>query len=916
MRNLKRALSLAVASVMMIGMMVVGTGASYVDVSSEDNQEAIEVLQAVGVMTGDDQGNFNPDQQVTRGEMAVIMANLLDLGIANYVGAAIPFTDVPDWAHAYVAACYANGITGGTSETTYGTDEPVTAVQAGLMMLKALGYFQYQGDFDTNGGWILGTVSQAAKIGLYDRIDAETEQALTRNEVAQLALNTLKADLVEFSGDLGMEVDMGNGQGVTVGFRSEYSPRTSRDRDRYSAIEAESGAYGVGDGNYVMQLGEDLYEGDLKLDDNATDAFNRPSNRWTYKTTEIGTYAEEPIAVYTAKVEKGTLFSLIGRSNVNKLQIGVNDDADVLSAYMNGESVTISSVRDLFVSNSSAAAGSSGKGVVTEVYQDNDNNVTIVQYGTYVAQASSDYNENSGELRIDVLTGDATATRLSIDDFDNLADFSDEDYILYTASTTNGSSYTIETIAPAQVVTGEVTAYSSKSTSTVGDAGGYVTIDGEQYDYGKYAEIDADNGCGVEFTVGAEASIVVDQYGYTLYVDDAALATGNYLYVNGMITKNGFGSDIEANVYFSDGTTGTITVDKINDNDGDEVTGWKSGLGPSSDESKQGTTDAAHKNDGWYSYSVNSSDKYTLRRVESGIGSGNTAAYGQQAVLTYTGNGSTAVTVTESEAVRFLYNTAGTGKASVSGNDNTIFIVDDTDDVTVYTGIKNLPDIEIKSSSTGKVFVSYLMTSDDASKSTASLVYIYAPDDVANIDAASTDTVMYVLDQDRVYIDSSDNERVYVYNVVMNGEQTTIETKDPLAEYTMYYKVSQDSDGYYEADAGFEGNSSDRTKVELSNDTISQSGGTLTLGTSAYSVSSDTQIILILDDDSSATHNNMSQVKDDPDADYEIRFNISARNLESTFDGWKVTGDFYAVFTDSDKQELQTLYVVVESISK
>ena len=255
MRNLKRALSLAVASVMMIGMMVVGTGASYVDVSSEDNQEAIEVLQAVGVMTGDDQGNFNPDQQVTRGEMAVIMANLLDLGIANYVGAAIPFTDVPDWAHAYVAACYANGITGGTSETTYGTDEPVTAVQAGLMMLKALGYFQYQGDFDTNGGWILGTVSQAAKIGLYDRIDAETEQALTRNEVAQLALNTLKADLVEFSGDLGMEVDMGNGQGVTVGFRSEYSPRTSRDRDRYSAIEAESGAYGVGDGNYVMQLG-------------------------------------------------------------------------------------------------------------------------------------------------------------------------------------------------------------------------------------------------------------------------------------------------------------------------------------------------------------------------------------------------------------------------------------------------------------------------------------------------------------------------------------------------------------------------------------------------------------------------------------------------------------------------------------
>ena len=116
--------------------------------------------------------------------MAVIMSNLLDLGIANYAGAPIPFTDVPEWAHAYVAAMYANGITGGTSDTTYGTDDPITAVQAGLMMLKALGYFQYQGDFDANGGWVLATVRQAADIGLYDGIDAETEQQVLQNILA------------------------------------------------------------------------------------------------------------------------------------------------------------------------------------------------------------------------------------------------------------------------------------------------------------------------------------------------------------------------------------------------------------------------------------------------------------------------------------------------------------------------------------------------------------------------------------------------------------------------------------------------------------------------------------------------------------------------------------------------------------
>ena len=100
MRNLKRALSLALASVMLLGMMVVGTGASYDDVTSEHNQEAIEVLQTVGIMTGDNEGNFNPDEYVTRNEMAVIMCNLLDYRVASYAGTT-PFTDVPDWAYSW-----------------------------------------------------------------------------------------------------------------------------------------------------------------------------------------------------------------------------------------------------------------------------------------------------------------------------------------------------------------------------------------------------------------------------------------------------------------------------------------------------------------------------------------------------------------------------------------------------------------------------------------------------------------------------------------------------------------------------------------------------------------------------------------------------------------------------------------------
>ena len=116
MRNLKRALSLALASVMLVGMMVVGSSAaSFPDVSAEDNTEAIAVLEAVKVMIGNENGDFEPDKNVTRAEMAVVMAKLLNLDY-KYYETTCPFNDVPDWAKGWVGACAANGIVSGRGE--------------------------------------------------------------------------------------------------------------------------------------------------------------------------------------------------------------------------------------------------------------------------------------------------------------------------------------------------------------------------------------------------------------------------------------------------------------------------------------------------------------------------------------------------------------------------------------------------------------------------------------------------------------------------------------------------------------------------------------------------------------------------------------------------------------------------------
>ena len=182
MRNLKRALSLALASVMLLGMMVVGTSAaSYPDVDSNDNVEAIEVLQAVGAMKGDNNGKFNPDDTVTRNEMATVIARLmLGAEAETYLGTH-PFTDVPGWADKYVAACYNVGVVKGTSATTYNGTATVTAQEAATMMLRVLGYEQIAG---TGADWARPVVAMANQIRLFRNVTGSATAPMTRNQVA------------------------------------------------------------------------------------------------------------------------------------------------------------------------------------------------------------------------------------------------------------------------------------------------------------------------------------------------------------------------------------------------------------------------------------------------------------------------------------------------------------------------------------------------------------------------------------------------------------------------------------------------------------------------------------------------------------------------------------------------------------
>ena len=104
----------------------------------------------------------------------------------------IPFTDVADWAKPYVGYAYANGLTNGTSDTTYDGDDPITASQYITLALRALGYSSGT-DFQWDKAWLLSDT-----IGLTAGQYNEGTKLFTRGDVAIVSNTALDCKLKDF----------------------------------------------------------------------------------------------------------------------------------------------------------------------------------------------------------------------------------------------------------------------------------------------------------------------------------------------------------------------------------------------------------------------------------------------------------------------------------------------------------------------------------------------------------------------------------------------------------------------------------------------------------------------------------------------------------------------------------------------
>ena len=747
MRNLKRVLSLALASVMVVSMMVIGAGAAnFDDFSDKDeivNKEAVSVLVELGVLAGKDDGSYDPTGIITRGEMAKIICVVLNKGQDPNLGTvnSNTYTDtVGHWAAPYIEYCTTLGIVAGKGDGTFAPNDTVTASEASKMLLVALGYnAQFESMIGSN--WAVATNVLANRNGLYDGLTLDVSAGLTRDNAAQMMYNALDAKVVAYdysvipSGDSVSAIATAKETGKTlledkfgavkvtgVVVRNEFGSVTGATPLDEGETYINVTNYGTGEEQQALDTGKYNVSTSLDLLGKSISIYVKPGNsKVTTSATVLGSAIEGENTVVT--LTSGSSSKTI-EARLKSEDMKIDTATDFVTNYtemdkFSGSTYNVNGVEIIAIDNDD-------DGVADYVLQNFEVFGKVTAYATKddgsITVSASSMVSGFGFWDSDAST--YTKAAVKMDDSADVVGFDDvakDDYVF--AQEIGGKLY----VRAAEAV--EMTPSSTQ--------GNDFKADGETYKKaGTVNLVDEAKSTAVlsaAVKVGEAANVYMDKFGYVVFVADVD-TTLDYLYVEAQIGDAVNGG--RAKVVFADGSTDTVTVSKLDNADVDTDNQVAPGV---------------------YSYTV-SGGKYKLT-------SGTSSAKFDSAARIES-------TATDDVIKKGNASLGTVGGATRYANANTVFVIKSGSSWEVYTGINNVPTLDTDESNNFKAY--YAWGTDDY----AEIVYVTVS---SRSDAASVANSIYVLNENPTISKDSNGDNVYTYTVVFKGEKVEMKADNDLS---------------------------------------------------------------------------------------------------------------------------------------
>ena len=675
MRNLKRALSLAMASIMVLGMMVVGAGAvSYDDFSDKDkivNDDAVSMLVELNVINGKDDGSFDPEGIVTRAEMAKMICVVLNGGkdpslgnVSNYT-----YTDtVGHWAAAYIEYCTTLGIVAGDGTGKFNPSNTVTGAEAAKMLLVALG-FKSEIEGFTGANWAVNVNVRANQKGLFDELSINPSEGLTRDNAAQMVWNALDAGVVSYDYTL-----ITDGSSITSSptLIDNESKTLLTDKFKVSKLEGVIVANENATSTGTAVEKEDVTVLLLTSDD--ADSKQDEGDTITLKTATAANLLGKSVTMFAKDWKNGAYQTVLGNPVVSSdnmiATISEDSDADDVKDALKDAGIkevskavlvenfiraTDKDDKELTISGMADVAKLTGNGIeVTVISNDNDNKADFVIVTKMIAGKVSAYNakgnDGDGYITVTALTDIAKADQIAGAEFADVKgseDLAKDDIVLY---------YRVgDTFYAEKADSVNVTVTSTKGSDTIKDGKNTYKASALSSKY------DDDNNTVLTTAVEPddEVTLYLDNFGYVVYTD-AVTAADEYMFITGSdaSVKPGFES-LTIKGVLSDGTEVTASVNKL---DSKKLSSAFEGL----------------------SGTIADKEEAAQKLVNNKI-------------VTYTKTGEKYnITVKDDTKITQIQkNKANLGGATA--NSKTIFVIGDkNDNYKVYTGIANVPNVTNK----------------------------------------------------------------------------------------------------------------------------------------------------------------------------------------------------------------------------